>query len=47
MPNSVSIGFGTAMKMGSHDDSNDAPQPIGECQVNFPLLRIRINQDKP
>ena len=23
------------------------PQPIGECQVSFPLLRIRINQDKP
>ena len=23
------------------------PQPIGECQVRFPLLRIRINQDNP
>ena len=23
------------------------PHPIGECQVSFPLLRIRINQDKP
>ena len=23
------------------------PRPIGECQVSFPLLRIRINQDKP
>ena len=29
------------------DDSNDTPQPIGECQVSFPLLGIRINQDNP
>ena len=29
------------------DDSNDTLQPICECQVSFPLLRIRINQDKP
>ena len=53
MSNSVSKGFDTAMKMGSsrqrahQDDSNDTPQPIGECQVSFHLLRIRINQDKP
>ena len=30
-----------------HNDSNNTPQPIGECQVIFSLLRIRINQDKP
>ena len=29
------------------DDSNDTPQPICQFQVSFPLLRIRINQDKP
>ena len=29
------------------DDSNDTPQPMCEFQVSFPLLRIRINQDKP
>ena len=29
------------------DNSNDTPQSMGECQVIFPLLRIRINQDKP
>ena len=23
------------------DDSNDTPQPIGECQVDFPLLWIK------
>ena len=23
------------------------PQPRGECQVRFPLMRIRINQDNP
>ena len=35
---------------GAHqNDSNDTSQPIGECecQVIFPLLKIRINQDKP
>ena len=26
---------------------SDTCQPICECQVSFPLLRIRINQDKP
>ena len=29
------------------DDSNNTLQPIGECQVSFPLLTIRINQYKP
>ena len=43
MPNSVSKGFDTAMKTGwaLQDDSNDTPQPICECQVDFPLLRIK------
>ena len=30
-----------------NDGSKDTPQPIGEFQVSFPLLRIKINQDKP
>ena len=29
------------------DNSNDTPKPMCECQVSIPLLRIRINQDKP
>ena len=37
----VSIGI------AHRDDSNDTPQPICECQVSFPLLEIRINQDDP
>ena len=41
MPNSVSIGFGTAMQRAHQDDSNDTPQPVGECQVDFPLLWIK------
>ena len=48
MPNSDSMGFGTAMKTGAHqDESKDTPQPVGEFQISFSLLRIRINQDKP
>ena len=34
-------------KRAHQDDSNDTLQPICEFQVSFPLLRIRINQDKP
>ena len=34
-------------KRAHQDNSNDTPQPIPEFQVGFPLLRIRINQDKP
>ena len=45
MPNSVSKGFETAWKRAHQDNSNDTPQPIGECQVSFHLLRIRINRD--
>ena len=41
MPNSVRIGFGTAMKWAHQDDSNDTPQPICEFQVDFPLLWIK------
>ena len=41
MPNSVSIGFGTAMKLAHQDDSNDTPQPICVCQVDFYLLWIK------
>ena len=48
MSNSVSMGFGTAMKTGAHqDESNDTPQPMGEFEISFSLLRIKINQDKP
>ena len=39
MPNSVSIGFSTAMKRDRQDDSNDTPQPIREFQVDIPFLR--------
>ena len=46
MPNSISKGFDTAQR-AHQDDSNDTPQPICECQVSFPILWIRINQDKP
>ena len=31
-------------KRAHQDDSNDTPQPIGECQVRFSLQWIRINQ---
>ena len=31
----------------NQDDSNDTLQPICEFQVDFPLLWIRINLDKP
>ena len=43
MPNSVSKGFDTATKTGSSRrfNSNDTPQPIGDCQVDFPLLWIK------
>ena len=34
-------------KQAHQDNSNDTRQPICEFQVSFPLLRIRINQDKP
>ena len=34
-------------KRALQDDSYYTPQPISEFQVGFPLLRIRINQDKP
>ena len=37
----LSIGFGTAMKTANQDDSNDTPQPLVECQVDFPLLWIK------
>ena len=47
MPNLLRVGFATAIKTVHQDDSNDTPQPVGERQVSFPLLRIRINQDKP
>ena len=35
------------IRTAHQDNSNDTPQPIGECHVSFPLLWIRINQDKP
>ena len=42
MSNSVSKGFDTAMKKRAHQaNSNDTPQPIDECQVDFPLLWIK------
>ena len=47
MPNSVSKGLALPWKQAHQDDSKDTPQPICECQVSFPLLRIRINQDNP
>ena len=31
----------------NQDDSTNTSQPICEFQVDFPLLRIRLNQDKP
>ena len=34
-------------KRAHQGNSNDTPQPIGECQVSVPLLKIRINQNKP
>ena len=34
-------------KWAHQDDSNDSPQPIGDRQVGFSLLRIRIDQDNP
>ena len=37
IPNSVSIGFGPAWKWAHQDDSNDTPQSICECQVDFPV----------
>ena len=47
MPNPVCIGFGPAMKTAHQEDSNDTPQPIGESQVSFPLLRISIYLPTP
>ena len=47
MPNSVSKGFDTAMKTGSSRRFKRYPTTYSECQVSFPLLRIRKNQDKP
>ena len=49
MPNSVSEGFGTALKMSSMliKTIQTIPHNLCEFQVDFPLLRIRINQDKP
>ena len=41
MPNLVSKGFDTAMKKAHQDDSNNTPQPICDCQVDFPLLWIK------
>ena len=38
MPDSVCMGFGTAMGTGS---SPTTPQPIHEFQVGFPLLWIK------
>ena len=37
MPNSVSLGFGPAMKRAHQDDSNNT---ACEGQVDFPLLWI-------
>ena len=28
-------------EQANQDDSNDTPQPVGECQVSFPLLWIK------
>ena len=43
----VSKGFDTALKTGSSRQFKRYPQPICECQVIFPLLKIMIRQDKP
>ena len=43
----AAVGLAPPRKRAHQDDSNDTPQPTGESQVSFPLLRIRINQDKP
>ena len=32
---------GTTLQSMMKDDSNDTPQPIGECQVSFPLQWIK------
>ena len=29
------------LKRAHQDESNDTPQPVGECQVRFPLLWIK------
>ena len=39
MPNSVSTGFGPAIKTATcHNDLNNAQQPIYVLQVGFPFL---------
>ena len=48
MPNSVSKGFWHCYENGLIKTIQTIPHNLGgECQVSFPLLRIRINQDKP
>ena len=47
MPNSVSKGFDTAMKAGSSRQFKRYPQPICECQVDFPLLWIKAYPGLP